>query len=68
MGGYAVKMTALLGVMLLLRDVDGFSRPALAFGMLVVVLAWAAAEIVAFKKTRIPTIVIPRTAQRSPDE
>ncbi len=54
--------------MLLLRDVDGFSRPALAFGMLVVVLAWAAAEIVAFKKTRIPTIVIPRTAQRSPDE
>lgn len=68
LGGYAVKMTALLGVMLLLRDVGGFSRPALAFGMLVVVLAWAAAEIVAFKKTRIPTIVIPRTAQRSPDE
>lgn len=68
LGGYAVKMTVLLVVMLLLKDVDSFSRPALAFGMLVVVVAWAVAEVVAFKTTRTPTIVVPRTAQHSPDE
>ncbi|GAA1232525.1 hypothetical protein GCM10009676_14690 [Prauserella halophila] len=59
LGGYALKMTALLVVMLLLRDVDGFSRPALAFGMLVVVVAWAAGEVVAFQRTKTPTLVIP---------
>lgn len=63
LGGYALKMSVLLVVMLLLNDVDGFSRPALAFGMLVVVVAWAAAEVVAFRKTKTPTIVIARTAQ-----
>lgn len=59
LGGYALKMTALLVVMLLLRDVDGFNRTALAFGMLVVVVAWAAGEVTAFQKTRTPTLVVP---------
>lgn len=68
LGGYAVKMTALLLVMLLLRDVEGFSRPALAFGMLVTVVAWAAAEVVAFRTTRTPTLVVPRSVERTTDE
>ncbi|MBB3664127.1 hypothetical protein FB384_003031 [Prauserella sediminis] len=67
LGGYALKMTALLVVMLLLRDVDGFSRPALAFGMLVVVVAWAAGEVVAFQRTKTPTLVIP-PAQSAPTD
>lgn len=67
LGGYALKMTALLVVMLLLRDVDGFSRPALAFGMLVVVVAWAAGEVIAFQRTKTPTLVVP-PAQPEPPE
>ncbi|WP_024874749.1 hypothetical protein [Saccharomonospora piscinae] len=68
LGGYAIKMTGLLVVMLLLRDVAGFSRPALAFGMLVVVVAWAVAEVAAFQTTKTPTLVVPRTAQRTPED
>ncbi len=58
LGGYALKMSALLVVMLLLQDVSGFSRPALAFGMLVTVIAWAVAEVVAFRTTKTPTIIV----------
>ncbi|EHY88640.1 hypothetical protein [Saccharomonospora azurea] len=68
LGGYAVKMTALLVVMLLLRDVDTFSRPTLAFGMLTTVVAWAAAEVVAFRTTKTPTLVVARSAQRTTQE
>lgn len=67
LGGYALKMTALLVVMVLLRDVDGFSRPALAFGMLVVVVAWAAGEVIAFQRTKTPTLVIPPSAAHPAD-
>ncbi|EID55399.1 hypothetical protein [Saccharomonospora xinjiangensis] len=67
LGGYAAKMSVLLVVMLLLRDVDGFSRPALAFGMLVTVVAWAAADIVAFRTTKTPTLVVPRSAEIDTD-
>lgn len=61
LGGYAIKMLLLLVVMLVLRDADGFSRPSLAFGVLVVVVSWAVAEVVAFKTTKTPTLIIPRT-------
>ncbi|ASR39657.1 hypothetical protein BAY61_25505 [Prauserella marina] len=61
LGGYAIKMSLLLVVMLVLKDADGFSRPSLAFGMLVVVVSWAVAEVVAFKTTKTPTLIIPRT-------
>ncbi|WP_019812940.1 hypothetical protein [Saccharomonospora saliphila] len=59
LGGYAVKMTLLLLVMLLLDGVATVSGPALAFGMLATVVAWAAAEVVAFLRTRTPTLVVP---------
>ncbi|WP_007023385.1 hypothetical protein [Saccharomonospora iraqiensis] len=61
LGGYGIKMAALLLVMLVLDGVDTVSRPALAFGMLVAVVAWAAGEVVAFLRTRTPTIVVPTT-------
>ncbi|WP_425458419.1 hypothetical protein [Amycolatopsis rhizosphaerae] len=57
LGGYIFKVLVLLGVMMLLRNV-GFLHPkALAFTMLAVILVWAAAEFVAFRRTRIPTII-----------
>jgi hypothetical protein len=68
LGGYAIKMGALLVVMLLLRDVDTFSRPALAFGMLTTVVAWAGAEVVAFRTTKTPTLVVARSAQSTTRE
>lgn len=64
LGGYALKMSALLLVMLLLRDATGFSRAGLAFGMLVVVVAWAVAEVAAFRTTKIPTIIVAESTQQ----
>jgi hypothetical protein len=51
-----------------LRDVDTFSRPALAFGMLTTVVAWAGAEVVAFRTTKTPTLVVARSAQSTTRE
>ncbi|SNR77310.1 hypothetical protein SAMN06265360_11880 [Haloechinothrix alba] len=60
LGGYILKLGALLVVMLTLRGVEVFDPVALGVTMLVTVLAWAAAEVVAFQRAKIPT-VIPET-------
>lgn len=57
LGGFAGKMIILLVVMTLLRDVDGLDPKALAFTMLAAILVAAAAEMVAFRRTKIPTII-----------
>ncbi|WP_236794955.1 hypothetical protein [Amycolatopsis sp. GM8] len=57
LGGYIVKILVLLGVMMGLRHVSFLHSKALAFTMLAVILVWAAAEFVAFRRTRIPTII-----------
>ncbi|QUH04698.1 hypothetical protein HUO13_31495 [Saccharopolyspora erythraea] len=57
LGGYIGKMIVLLVVMTLLGWVDGIHREALAFTMLATIMVWAGAEVVAFKRTKIPTIV-----------
>ncbi|GAB2744894.1 hypothetical protein GCM10027174_18370 [Salinifilum aidingensis] len=57
LGGYIGKMLVLLVVMTLLGAVGFVQREALAFTMLATILVWAGAEIVAFRKTPIPTIV-----------
>lgn len=62
LGGYIFKMLVLLGVMVLLSGVAALHTYALAFTFLAVVLIWAAAEVVAFRRTKIPTIV-PDSAQ-----
>ncbi|HKS43713.1 MAG TPA: hypothetical protein VJT49_01105 [Amycolatopsis sp.] len=57
LGGYIVKLLVLLGVLTALRGVDALQPKALALTMLAVILASAAAEAVAFRRTKIPTIV-----------
>jgi ATP synthase protein I len=57
LGGYIFKMLVLLGVMTLLGGISGLDRYALAFTMLAVILVWAGAEVLAFRKTKIPTII-----------
>ncbi|MGW1677757.1 hypothetical protein [Saccharopolyspora sp. NPDC002376] len=57
LGGYVGKMLVLLVVMTLLGGVEAFHRESLAFTMLATVMVWAGAEVVAFKRTKIPTIV-----------
>ena len=57
LGGYILKMVVLLVVMTLLRGVEGIHTEALAFTMLATIMVWAGAEVFAFKKTKIPTIV-----------
>ncbi len=57
LGGYILKVLVLLGVMMGLRGVGALQPKALAFTMLAVILVWAGAEFVAFRRTRIPTII-----------
>ncbi|MER7009991.1 hypothetical protein ABT324_00990 [Saccharopolyspora sp. NPDC000359] len=57
LGGYVGKMLVLLVVMTLLGGVEAIHRESLAFTMLATVMVWAGAEVVAFKRTKIPTIV-----------
>lgn len=57
LGGYIFKLLVLLGVMTALGGVDALHRESLAFTMLAVILVWAAAELIAFKRTKIPTII-----------
>lgn len=57
LGGYVFKIIVLFVVMTLLRDVDALHTYALAFTMMGVILVWAGAEMVAFKRTKIPTII-----------
>lgn len=57
LGGYILKLLVLLGVMTLLGNIDALHRESLAFTMLAVILVWAAAEVIAFRRTKIPTII-----------
>ncbi|MBK0867639.1 MAG: hypothetical protein IJH84_22840 [Saccharopolyspora sp.] len=57
LGGYMGKMLVLLVVMTLLGGVEGLHSYALAFTMLATIIVWAASEVVAFRKTKIPVVV-----------
>ncbi|MEU6130134.1 hypothetical protein ABZ805_13275 [Saccharopolyspora sp. NPDC047091] len=57
LGGYVGKMLVLLIVMTLLGGVDALHPTSLALTMLATIMVWAGAEVVAFRKTKIPTIV-----------
>lgn len=57
MGGYIVKIFLLIAVGMPLREVDGLHPLGLGLAMLTVVVAWAAAGIVAFLRTKIPTVI-----------
>ncbi|MFC4004867.1 hypothetical protein ACFS2C_23680 [Prauserella oleivorans] len=55
--GYVFKIVVIFGVMTLLRGVDALHTLSLALTMMAVILVWAGAEMVAFKRTKIPTII-----------
>jgi ATP synthase protein I len=57
MGGFVGKMIILLVVLTLLGDVEALHRNALAFTMLAGVVVAAVADGLAFKKTKLPTII-----------
>lgn len=57
LGGYTLKIVALLVVMLTLRPLTWFDPMALALTVLATVVAWTVAEVRAFQQTRIPTII-----------
>lgn len=58
LGGYAIKIMIVFGVMFALRGVDALHQKSLAFTMLAVILVAAFAEFRAFKNTKISTLVI----------
>jgi ATP synthase protein I len=57
LGGFVGKMLILLVVLTLLGDVHALHRNALAFTMLAGVVVAAVADAVAFRKTKLPTII-----------
>lgn len=57
LGGYIGKMLVLLIVMTLLGSVSGIHAHALAFTMLATIMVWAGAEVAAFRRTKVPTII-----------
>lgn len=58
LGGYLVKIVALLIVAMVFRGVSWLHPISLALTLIAVVVAWAGAEIVAFRKTKIPTLIV----------
>lgn len=58
MGGYLLKLVALLVVLVLLRDVESVHTMSLGLTMLATIFVWAGAEVVAFKRTQIPTLIV----------
>jgi len=58
LGGFVGKLVILMIVMLVLREVTWLHTKSLAFTMLATVLVWAAAEAVAFRRTKIPTLIL----------
>jgi ATP synthase protein I len=58
LGGFVGKLLLLMIVMVSLREVSWLHTKSLAFTTLAVVLVWAAAEAVAFRRTKIPTLIV----------
>lgn len=58
LGGFMGKMLVLLVTMLLLRGVSGLDLKALAFTMLAIILVTAVCETIAFRRTKIPTLIV----------
>lgn len=58
LGGFVGKMIVLLVTMMLLRGVDGIHTNSLALTMTAIILVTAGAEARAFRKTKLPTLII----------
>lgn len=57
LGGYFVKTGVLMMVMTMLGGVEALHTESLAFTMLATIMVWAGAEVAAFRRTKLPTIV-----------
>jgi ATP synthase protein I len=57
-GGMLGKMILLLIVLIVLDEASWLHRESLAFTMLATVLVWAAMEAIAFRRTKIPTLIV----------
>ncbi|CAM3980385.1 hypothetical protein KIPE111705_34485 [Kibdelosporangium persicum] len=57
LGGFAAKMIILLVAMTLLGGVDALHRNSLAFTLLATIVVTATAEVFAFQRTKVPTII-----------
>ena len=58
LGGFVGKMIILLLVLMVLREITWLHTESLAYTMLAVVIVWAAMDTVAFRKTKLPTLII----------
>jgi ATP synthase protein I len=58
LGGFVGKMILLLLVLMILREISWFHVQSLAYTMLAVVIVWAAMDTVAFRRTKLPTLII----------
>lgn len=57
LGGYVIKIGLLMAVVAPLRAVTWLEPTALALSVLAVVFAWVGAEVMAFRRTPLPTII-----------
>jgi uncharacterized protein YacL len=58
LGGFVGKMIILLLVLMVLREITWLHTKSLAFTMLAVVIVWAAMDTVAFRRTKLPTLIV----------
>jgi F0F1-type ATP synthase assembly protein I len=58
LGGFVGKMIILLLVLMVLREITWLHTTSLAYTMLAVVIVWAAMDTVAFRRTKLPTLII----------
>ncbi|SMD20198.1 hypothetical protein [Kibdelosporangium aridum] len=57
LGGFIVKMLILLVAMTLLGGIEALHRNSLAFTLLATIVVTATAEVFAFQRTKVPTII-----------
>jgi hypothetical protein len=58
LGGFVGKMIILLLVLMVLREITWLHTESLAYTMLAVVIVWAGMDTVAFRRTKLPTLII----------
>jgi ATP synthase protein I len=65
LGGFFGKMIVLLLVLMVVREIEWLHVRSLAYTMLAVVIVWAAMDTVAFRRTKLPTLIINTDDQQS---
>jgi ATP synthase protein I len=58
LGGFVGKMIILLLVMMVLREIAWLHTESLAYTMLAVVVVWAVMDTVAFRRTKLPILIV----------